>query len=118
MARRGEKARLGEVRLFRHGLGAGELGVEALQFGGALVDPLLQELVGRLQRLLGLHGLRHVGIGGDDAAVRQPRRADLDHPVGGEEPQPRRLVVVEERGHAFGDEVLGNRPGHRRRARR
>ena len=92
--------------LFRHRLGAREFGVEPLQFGGALVDPLLQELVGRLERLLGLHGLGHVGIGGDDAAVRQPRRADLDHPVGGEEAQPRRLVVIEERGHPLGDEIL------------
>ena len=40
-------------------------------------------------------------------AVRQPRRADLDHPVGREEAQPGRLVVVEERRHALGDEILG-----------
>ena len=107
VAGRGEEARLGDVRVLGDGLGAGELGVQALQFGGALVDPLLQELVGRLERLLGLNGLGDVGVGGDDAAVGEPGRADLDHAVGGEEPEARRLVVVEERGDALGDEVLG-----------
>ena len=106
VARRGEKARLREVRFLRDGLRARQFGVEALEFGGALVDPLFQKLVGGLQRLLGLNGLRHVGIGGDDAPVGQPRRPDLDHPMGREEPEPRRLIFVQERRHPFGDEVL------------
>ena len=106
VARGGEEARLGEVRLLRDGLGARKLRVQPLQFGGALVDPFLEELVGRLERLLGLHGLCHVGVGRDDAAVGQPGRADLDHAVGGEQPEPRRLVIVEERGDPLGDEVF------------
>ncbi len=118
VARGGEKARLREVRLLRDGLGARQFGVEPLQFGGALVDPLFQELVGRLERLLGLHGLRHVGIGGDDAAVGQPRRADLDHPMGGEEPEPRRLVVVRAASRPARRRSRPNRPVRRRRARR
>ena len=81
VARRGEKAGLGEVRLFRDGLGARQFGVEALEFGGAFVDPLFEKLVGGLQRLFGLNGLRHVGIGGDDAPVGQPRGPHLDHPM-------------------------------------
>ena len=85
MARGGEKARLRQVRLFRDRLRAREFGVQALQLGGPLVDALFEELVRGFQRLLRLHGLGHVGIGGDDAAVGQPRRADLDHAVGRED---------------------------------
>ena len=82
VARGGKKAGLGEVRLFGDRFRAGELGVEALQFGGALVDPLLQQFVRGLERLLGLNGLRHVGVGGDDAAVGQPGRSHFEHAVG------------------------------------
>ena len=47
-----------------------------------------------LERFLGLNSLRHVGIGGDDAAVRQTRRAHLDDTVGREQAQSVRLNVV------------------------
>ena len=76
------------------------------QLGGALVDAHFQELVGGLERLLGLNRLRHVGVGGDDAAVRQPRRAHFDHAMGREESEAARLVVVEEGRDALGDEIL------------
>ena len=57
MAGGGEKARLGEIRLLRRGLGAGEFAVEPFELGGALAHAAFQPLVGRGEVLLGLHRL-------------------------------------------------------------
>ena len=102
----GEETGLGKIGCIRLVLRPLEFGIEALQFRRALVDAEFEHLVGGLERFLDLNGLRHVGIGGDDAAVRQPRRAHFDHAVGGEQTQPVRLVVVEQARDPLGDEVL------------
>ncbi len=107
VARRGEEARLGEIGFLGLGLGARQRLIETLELGGALLHAPLQPLVGRGEFLLGEHGLRHVGVGRDDAAVGQPRRADLDHALGGIEAQAHRLVVVEQALDALGDEIVG-----------
>ena len=106
MARRREETGLGEIGFVRLVLGPLKLGVEPLELGGALIDPAFQELVCGRERFLGLNGLRHVGIGRHDAAVRQARRAHLDHAVAREQAQPVRLIVIEQACHALGDEVL------------
>ena len=106
MARRREKPRLGNIGFLRLGLGLRQRLIEPLEFGGARLHAPLQPLVGRGEFLLRQNGLRHVGIGRDDAAVGQPRRADFDHPLGGIETQAQRLFVVEEALDALGDEVV------------
>ena len=106
VARRREETGLGDIGFVRLVLGARKLGVEPLQLGGALIDAAFQQLVGGLKRFFDLNGLGDIGIGGDDAAVRQPRRAHLDHAVGREQTQPVRLIVIEEACDALGDEVL------------
>ena len=60
----------------------------------------------------------HVGVGGHDAAVRQTRRADLDHPARGEEPQAGRLIVVEEALRPARRRNPPNLPARKRRAPR
>ena len=114
----GEKARLGEIGVLGGGLGARELLVETLEFGGALLHAPLQPLVGGGELLLGGDALGHVGVGRHDAAVGQARRADLDHALRGIQPQPHRLVVVEQAGDALGDEIVGRARPVERRARR
>ena len=83
----GQKAGLRQVRIFGDGFGFRQLAVQAHQFLGAFAHALLQRLVGGLQRLLRLHRLRHVRIGGDEPAVRHGRGAYFNHRAGGE-PQP------------------------------
>ena len=106
MAGGGEETRLGEIGCVRLVLGALELVVEALQFRRAFVDALLEHLVGGFERFLELNGLGHVGVGGDDAAVGEARRAHLDDAVGREQAQPVRLIVVELARDPLGDEVV------------
>ena len=79
MAGGGEKARLGEIGVFGGGLGARQLAVEPLEIGGARLHAPLQPLVGGRELFLGLHRLGDVGVGRDDAAVGQARRADFEH---------------------------------------
>ena len=105
MAGGGEKARLGDVGLVRLGLGARQLLVETQQLLGAFAHAPLQRLVGRLQRLLRLDRVGHVGVGRHQSPVRHPRGADLDHrPL--LDAQPERLDVVDEALDAVGDEVV------------
>ena len=59
-------------------LGARERLVEPRQLLGALADALLEDLVRALARLLRRDRLGDVGVGGDEAAVGQLVRADLD----------------------------------------
>ena len=115
MACRRKETGLGEIGLVRLVLGARKLGVEPLEFGGALVDSAFKELIGGLERFFDLSSLRDVGISGHDAAVRKPRRAHLDHSVGREQAQPVRLVVIEQACDPLGDEVLRSLPVHIRR---
>ena len=70
VARGGEEARLGDVRLLGLALGARQRGVQPGQLLGALLDAPLEVLVGALERLGGLDARRDVGRGGDEAAVR------------------------------------------------
>ena len=78
VARRGEEARLRDVRLVGLGLGTGELLVQSRQFLGALADALLQGLVRAPAFLLRGDGVGDVRVGRDEAAVGELVRADLD----------------------------------------
>ena len=103
----GEEARLGKVRLLRRGLGAGEFAVEPFELGGALAHAALQPLVGCGEVFFGQRRLGDVGVGGDDAAVGQARRADLQHPERRMEPEADRLLVIEQALEPLGDEIVG-----------
>ena len=118
MAGGGQEARLRQIGFLGDRLRPGKFGVEALQFPGALVDPLLQQNIGRFERLLGLNGLGGVGIGRDHAPVGQAGGPHFDDPVARKQPQPRRVLLVEERGDALGDEIIRVARARKRRAMR
>ena len=81
VARGGQKPRLGDVGVFGLALGPRELGVQPRQLLGAVAHPLLQRRVGALQRFGSLDARGDVGEGDDEAVVRHPVGAHLDHDV-------------------------------------
>ena len=74
----GKEARLAEIGLFGKHLRLRQFLVDLGQFGGALLNALLQRFIGSFQRQVGLDLRRYVGIGGDDAAVRHRVGAEFD----------------------------------------
>ena len=74
---------------------------------------LLQNLVQPFPRFLLRHRLGDVGVGGDEAAVGQAVRADLDDPLRRVDANPHRLRVPGERAQAGRDQARPRSPGRR-----
>ncbi len=79
VARGRQKPRLRDVGFLGFAFGARERDVEPRQLLGALLDAAFEVFVGAFQRFGRLDARRHVGRGGDEAAVRHVVGADFDH---------------------------------------